>query len=195
MKRAFVLAAGIALASTIVLSFTFGVSTGRAHQRVDAISQVAGYLPSMRLRKGTERVAIFIGSSTCGAAEDDRVVKGLPILWADLARGAREKGMSFSTIGIAVDWRVSDGMGFLQKLGWFDEVMTGRNWLNQGAYRFIFSDLAGPSSVPQILLIERDIDPTQGTVQVLAERIVDRKVGLTEIVAWIETLRSTKGGA
>lgn len=45
---------------------------------------------------------------------------------------ATRNGMPFGTIGISPEWRISNGLKSLNKIGPFDEVIVGRNWFNHG---------------------------------------------------------------
>lgn len=104
-----------------------------------------------------------------------------------LAREAGRRQYRFASMGIAVDPLVEHGYDFLQDLGHFDEITSGRGWLNAGATTYLHRDIPGSPEVPQLLVIVRDI-ATEGEdrLQISEDRLLVRKIGLAEIAAWQE---------
>ena len=97
-------------------------------------------------------------------------------------------GYSFTTLGIAADWGVDEGYSHLQEMGPFDEVIVGRNWLNQGLQKYVWQDIPGVAATPQVLVVLQSLRlPTSQaspSFLVLNETLVTRKLGLHEIYMW-----------
>ncbi len=103
-----------------------------------------------------------------------------------VAGRARDGGMRFSAVGIALDADASLGWGHLRKAGRFDEVSTGMGWANSGADKYVFGALAGPASTPQLLVVERLVNTgPDGRREVESERVLARKGGATAITSWV----------
>jgi hypothetical protein len=70
---------------------------------------------------GTELVAVFIASSTCGGITDPRLEPGLGRAMNVLAEDARLQGHRFIRVGIALDPDPEAGLDVLNRFGPFDE--------------------------------------------------------------------------
>ena len=66
------------------------------------------------------------------------------------ALAARE-GIHYSTVGVATQWDIPEGLRVLNAYGHLDEVSVGRNWFNTGKFRY------GGRSVPAVLVFLEDI--------------------------------------
>lgn len=177
----------------VIACAALGVTIVAVSQRTtwrDRLSTTARADPSLprALKSGTELVAVFIGSSTCGAAENPELKVAIAQLRRSLAARAFRDGKTFSSIGVALDWSVRDGLQFLATFGEFDEVMAGRNWLNAGAVHYIWRDIAGRPSLPQVLLLERSVEVTATSISIGDETLIARKVGAGEITQWVASL-------
>ena len=60
------------------------------------------------------------------------------------------------------------------------------NWLNEGAIRYVWRDMPAEPVVPQILVIERDVQKGDDAISVGGERLVKRLQGTAEIEAWVQ---------
>lgn len=133
---------------------------------------------------GPELAFVYIGSSSCTWSN----AEGLPELVAELksmtAAKADDRNLSFTTIGIARDLHVGRGLDHLRKYAPFDEVTSGRGWLNLGALRYVFEDVPGPASTPQILVLWRQVVVEDDRRSVEEPELLVRKVGLREIERW-----------
>lgn len=143
-------------------------------------------LPSPLSAPGLDQVdVVILLSSSCAASQMLD-----PSWFEDLrstlkARGARE-GVSVAIVGVAVDQSWTRGIDFLRGLGEFDEVRSGRDWLGSGAVEFMYRDLAGPTSIPQVVVVKRQVT-MRGNLADLhfgEDRLLSRKVGVDELWAW-----------
>ncbi|HEX2092938.1 MAG TPA: hypothetical protein VHG28_11070 [Longimicrobiaceae bacterium] len=147
----------------------------------------SGYVPSARIELGTnhEIVLVFLGASFCGASQRkgfDEVVEQGKIL---LSNQAKKDGRTFRTIGVALDWDTDKGIEFLEEFGRFDEIAAGGNWGSDPAIKYIWRDLPGRSAVPQIVILERQIEETPRATEVTREVVLRRLHGIEEIESWV----------
>jgi hypothetical protein len=160
-------------------------SAGALGPGLAAADTVARYRPAYRTQPGQEIVMVFIGASFCGA--DQR--PGFPALMetakVTLQRAAAAQGKGFSAHAVLLDWETDRGLAFLRPFGAWDEISVGRNWVGEGAQRFIWGSLPGPATVPQVVIIERTLDDGD-PVRIHGERQVKRIGGADQIAAWIQ---------
>jgi len=137
---------------------------------------------------GPELVLIYIGSSTCQAANSKRlpiVVDSIKIMLQNYAKSIKH---NFTTIGISKDWVIKSGIEHLNKYGPFDEITTGRNWINSAIIKYVYQHFKGVPGVPQIIVLKRTLvnKSTQQVNQyaIKNESLVMRKLGKSEIKRW-----------
>lgn len=150
-------------------------------------SEREAYAPSYSAEGGPELAFIYIGSSGCAYSNGPE----LPVMIEQLKQRIKEEAQStdrsFAAIGVAKDWVVEDGIEHLQKFGAFDEVMTGRNWLNVGALKYMWEDIPGKAATPQIVVVDRVVEGVDAPAYgIKEEELVVRKIGLREIRQWLE---------
>lgn len=97
--------------------------------------------------------------------------------------------MGFATIGIARDRSSRAGIDHLSQFGTWDEVLSGRGWLNTGVIKYVYDDLPGRAATPQVIVVERSVRRTP-TVAIEQEGVVFRRVGLDQITRSVELGRS-----
>lgn len=149
-----------------------------------------GYLPMYNHQDGRELVMVYFGSESCGPSNVDYLPEAVEEIKLALRETAFENAMSFSTIGVGIDWAVEDGIQHLRKFGQFDEIMSGRSWLNRGAFLYAWQEVPGEAATPQVVVISRDIIPpssTRGSVSIRDVSLVTRVVGPDRIRDWIRS--------
>lgn len=150
---------------------------------VDAVGALAG--PP---RQG-EYALVYVGSSACGWSESERMetlFKGARKIVEGLAE---REGYSAASVGVALDWSPSAGLGHLGRFPAFDEIVVGRGLFGRGAQDYIWSQHPGPAATPQILVLRREWGTTEASpdrYMLTREEVVVRKVGLHEIESWID---------
>ena len=146
------------------------------------------YRPGSVAANGAEDeiVLVYLGSSSCGWSnlpEVSRAVRDAKVLVAEHARNA---GMRFSALGIALDVDASRGWAHLRNAGLFDEIAAGMGWANSGADKYVFGKLAGPASTPQLLVVQRSLSTgLGGRPKAESERVLVRKTGSNAILGWV----------
>ena len=134
-----------------------------------------------RVGSGTEVIAFFIASSTCGASTAPNLPSALSKIRASLAIKAQREGKRFIYAGVALDEKPSAGLELLKQFGPFDEVMSGGSWLGMGSVDLMVRGMPGPLALPQLLIIERDVKAERTTITVSADRVIARRIGFDEI--------------
>ena len=142
-----------------------------------------------RPRPGTEVLAVFLASSTCGALEYPGLVEAMDRIRRTLRAAASREGKTFVAVGVSLDQDPWHGAEFLKKLGQFDEILSGGSWLNTGSIAFILRDFPGRRSIPQLVLVERDVTMSGNNgVESVNDRFVTRKIGAEAIVNFAASL-------
>lgn len=149
-----------------------------------AAASSAGYTPAYRFRTGKEVVMIFVGTSTCRASTEKGFPEVLERVKLAAQRRATAEGKQFRVIGVAIDNDPEVGLGFLRKFGKFDELSLGGNWVNQDVVRYVWRDMPYRPSIPQLVLVEREIRKETTAVWVSQERELRRLLGTDEIRRW-----------
>ena len=147
------------------------------------------YQPSRVANDGAEIALIYIGSSGCAFSNESGLPHRLDRIKVLLQAKAAAQDRSFVTVGIAEDRSVKDGLSHLSKFGYFDEIMTGRGWLNEGIIKYVWKGSYGEPATPQLIVIDRLI--TEASSEHLRydmrdEEIIVRKVGVGAINRWLE---------
>jgi hypothetical protein len=139
---------------------------------------------------GTELVAVFIASSTCGGITDPRLEPGLGRAMNVLAEDARLQGHRFIRVGIALDPDPEAGLDVLNRFGPFDELYIGGEYLNAGALNYLDS---GALAIPQLVVVRRDVRVTGGLMAVASADVIMRKVGADQIDRWSQVAVASLG--
>ena len=142
------------------------------------------YRPSARVDTGPELTFVFVTSSTCGPSNEPTLPDTIENLKLIVQARAMNTGRSFAAIGVARDRQVEAGLRHLVGFGQFDEVSSGRGWLNMGLLKFVYEELPGVAATPQVVVVERFVSTEGGELSIVVERLLVRKVGLDEIDMW-----------
>lgn len=137
------------------------------------------------LRTGDEIIVVFIGASFCGGTKRPGLKETVREMNRLLTERAHAVGYGSVTIGVALDWSIEEGLSFLREFGPFDEIAVGRNWLNVDAIRYIWKDLPGSPTLPQVVVVHRHVDVGAVAVDVGVERLLVRKLGADRIEQWV----------
>lgn len=145
---------------------------------------VRAYVPDFEFRKGTEVVMVSVGAAFCGAQREPGFPQAVEEAKLRVQEQAKARGAQFRAIAVSLDWKTDEALAFLENFGAFDEIHVGSNWLNDGARRYIWADLPGEPVVPQVIVVEREIE-TEPAVQVRGERVVRRIAGAAPVITWV----------
>jgi hypothetical protein len=108
-------------------------------------------------------------------------------MWPLLASQAEAAHTGFATLGVAISEDIDSGVAMLQPLSQFEEISIGGGWVNQTAEKYFWTDPTGKAPVPQVLIVEREINATDTRSQwsVSPHRLVLRVLGADPIRAWV----------
>lgn len=139
-------------------------------------------------RAGLQYVVVYIGSSRCGPSNQKETLEAVRSAISTIRSRGTLEGRGVVSIGIAREQSVLAGLDHLRKVEAFDEVAAGQGDFNQSSGRFISIDHRGVGATPQIVVIERVIQPGGGILDpsAISERVLVRKVGAHEITRWIQ---------
>jgi hypothetical protein len=145
-------------------------------------------------KTGTQVLAIFAGAATCGASHYPELPGALATIRRVLTSKARADNDTFVSVGIAVDQDPWKGAEFLREFGPFDEILSGHGWLNTGALAFIVRDMPAQRAIPQLILVERDVQVEELSISTVHDRLVGRKIGADQIVEYAALLSGRATG-
>lgn len=132
--------------------------------------------------EGRELVAVVLGSSKCGASRGSEIGQAIRAILDTLDQVARAHTTQFSTVGIALDERPSDGLEWLASLGGFNEVAAGARWLSMGAHRYLWSAAGSPTAIPQVIIAVRTVRVSRTGIEIFESRELARLVGARAII-------------
>lgn len=141
------------------------------------------------IASGEELVFVYIGSPACSYCLRPEVQASINSARRSLKQRSALDSLRFVTHGISVSWDPVEGFNHLVDLGGFDEISVGRNWFNEGARRYLWSDFRGAASTPQVLVLRRTVtSPLDEEIahpyEIVDARLLVRKVGSFEIQSW-----------
>jgi hypothetical protein len=135
-------------------------------------------------------MAIFVAASTCGASRFPLLPDALHDIRIALSRETELSRKQFVLVGVSIDQDASTGVEFLRRYGPFDEVLAGHGWLNAGAIAYVVRDMPSEHSIPQLVLVERDLDVEDGRIVDVHDTLVGRKIGADQIVSYAAFLKN-----
>lgn len=147
-------------------------------------SLVRGYTPGYRLRTGNEILLVFVGGSFCRANRLPGFQQAIENAKLRVRDQAVARGRQFRAVAVSLDWKPGEALAFLEGFGEFDEVSVGSNWVNDSAVRYVWRELPGDPTVPQVVVVERHVQVGR-TVQVGSDRVLKRVLGSDRIFEWV----------
>ena len=113
-----------------------------------------------------------------GAMPDPAYVTQVRAARDSLRALAAREGIYYSTVGVATEWDIAEGLRVLNAYGPFDEISVGRGWFNTGRFRY------SGGTVPAVLVFLEDITvgQTSWTSEALTE--VARFEGRRSVREW-----------
>ena len=146
--------------------------------------QQARYAPTFRNPRGSELVLMYISSSTCMGNRSRGIHEAVEQAKIHLAARAQAEGRTFRAIGVALDWQPDSGLAYLREFGQFDELVVGSTFFNLGATDLIWGDSTSRATIPQLILYERTVDPSNPRrIRLGRPHVLDTVVGGDSIVA------------
>jgi hypothetical protein len=130
-------------------------------------------------------VLVFVGSTSCTASRSTGMKRNLARARRAVERHAAEEGATVFLIGAAESHSAAQGLAFLEEMGPFDEMAAGGGWANSTLLKYVVTDLRGPGTTPQLLVLRRSM--SGGGWGVASESLVLRLVGLRAVEEWLRS--------
>lgn len=169
---------------TVIAFATFFILDSNFHREENQFNGV-------KLRQSeTELALVFIGCSTCDAAQVEAIPKVFDALSIKLEAKATTLNYNYLTIGISNEILVSEGLKHLNRIASFDEVAIGNGMGNTALQIYIWDNYEGTHSagIPQVLILKRDYEfqildgSKKIEPHIIKESIIARKLGLEGII-------------
>jgi hypothetical protein len=102
-------------------------------------------------------------------------------------------------IAAVLDWDINTGVTFLSKLGRFDEIAAGGNWLNSAVIANLSTSVTSPS-IPTLIVSVREVRVDSAAIRIVNSQTITRLEGVPAIVGWadarmLDSLRIRNRGA
>ena len=133
------------------------------------------------IRSGVQYQLVFVGASWCKRSNDRSVIHAVNLIADSLRKRAKLLDATFATRGIAVDWDVGQGLAYLNRVGSFDEVAVGHNWLNASSLELMVRRQGGVLATPQIVLLAREVFSSGRVLRVGDDQILADVYGVNQI--------------
>jgi len=137
---------------------------------------------------------IYIGSSGCGYCNNPNTEEMIKYIKKYFLYIAHSHNLKYLTTGISTDIISRNGIKFLNKTGYYDEIISGGSWFNLGTNNYIWKALPGKAETPQILitLIKYHV---MGGVENISninrkEKVLKRIVGMYNIESFYKKIES-----
>lgn len=166
--------------SVMLVALGLGCAGAPPSQEPQAVGAARPAPTDSTVRK--ELVLVLIGSSTCPGATLPELREGIRLLRTGLTARARQSNQHPVLIGVALDTDRSRGAKWVETLGSFDEVLLGGGWVSTGALAYMWRDIPGEPSIPQVILFERTVTAAKGAWTVDMGELRGRWIGATEIL-------------
>lgn len=140
---------------------------------------------------GRYLAAFVFAASGCGFSSHPTTMEALRQVPGLLRAGAGAEFADVSVIGVALDVEPDTGVRFLRELehpgARFDEVSAGNSWMNEQAIRLMWRDGAAAPLLPQVVLIERQVDARMYPrhIEVRDDSVILNVVGRDDILRWV----------
>lgn len=151
-------------------------------------------------RHSRERMAIVISSSWCIGGKDPRFVPAVRAALRILSQQAEADSVTFSAMGVSLDWPPDSGAIYIQHLADFDQWVVGYNWSNDSAVRWIWNDSTVRAAIPQFIVVERErgvrarTDGKTGTIPTYGpERVIQRFLSANALADWVLAVADSAG--
>lgn len=141
---------------------------------------------------GRHLVAFVLLSSECGFCAEKHTRAAVSQLRESLIKSQSAAFQRISVVGVAIDRNVDKGLKYLGSLGRsgvaFDEISVGGMWLNEMITSLVWRDAVGTPSVPQVLIVERNVDASAfpGHIEIRPDSLLLRVSGRDSLIDWVQ---------
>lgn len=141
---------------------------------------------------------IYIGSYNCVYSNNPETHKKIRFLKNFLREYAHDHDMKYISNGISVDRNSNLGIKFLAKTGPYDVIVSGASWYNLGANYYVWKDIPGSASTPQVLITLTKYSIESGAREIgdinRKEKLLFRANGIQDIRYLYRVARNSNTG-
>ncbi|MDE2770700.1 MAG: hypothetical protein OXI44_05955 [Bacteroidota bacterium] len=129
----------------------------------------------------------YVGSRFSDALDDPALPGLFEELKDEFLRRSVDLNISFSVVGVGIDWLRTDGWKHLSKYGAFDELIVGRKWDSIRARQFVEEGIVGTRAAPWVLVCEcRKLVYGGKDTNARESVMLARKLGISQIRNWVD---------
>lgn len=170
----------------LTLALAAGIGCSRSDQSARRELDRSQAATALRPAPRQEVYVLFIGMTGCGASQRQELIKAVRAIRDSMVSHIDTTEFTLAVAGAALDHDAAAGLKWLSEFGHFDEVLAGRSWMNLAAVEFIWRDLPARPLVPQLVVVTRSVaEPDDRNIDVGTDRLLARKMGVAEIVDWV----------
>lgn len=146
---------------------------------------------NLKTQNKSDLVLIYIGCSTCAAANHEQLPSAIKKLKINLDNFASNNDLEFHSIGVSKEVNPTQELKYLSKFGSFSEISIGKNWSNSIILKYIWDDFGGRPVVPQIIVTKRDYEEISSSSNstfyrgIANEKILLTRYGPNGIINWL----------
>lgn len=173
-------------------SLNRGAGPSLTMQNTPLIDTISASAPGVEV---SELMIVYLGSTRCQWCNKQELPPAVRTIIDSIRHRASSTSASYATtVGVDLHPPADDGLKHLAHVAQFDEMALGGGILNAWAIELTWGELAGPAGAPtpQVLVLRRRVTKTNRrgdplTLTVERPEVLVRKVGLKEILAWVES--------
>lgn len=146
-------------------------------------------LSDMGFEPGRQLVAFVLVSSDCSYCKQPDTKLGIAALRDRFRTNTSNGYRSATVVGVDLDLNLEVGLNYLRGIGLdqFDEISVGKSWLNENLVRLVWRDKAAPPSVPQVIIVSRDMNAKLKPLRVdfTTDSVLSVLTGRKAILSWV----------
>jgi len=160
----------------------------------DIKSDTINHNSDITLETGSYIRFVYLGSPQCAFCNNQKAHDLINSLKNFLKVRSNENGYKYISTGISVSSNSAHGFNFLNKSGFYDEIISGANWFNLGANYYVWNQFPGYPDTPQIILIKTNFKVRSAGLSISNieqnDVLLKRVIGLNNIENYFEIIQN-----
>lgn len=137
-------------------------------------------------KTGDQILFVYIGSEDCKFSLSAKFADLVTSARNSVSKQAKLATMDFSSLGVSAGPSAQAGIRYLARFGSFDQISSGRGWLNDSMEHYVWQTLIGDGAVPQIVVVKRHLDVRDPGYEFSNEKVLVRALGELQISKWVQ---------
>jgi hypothetical protein len=194
----------LVLLGAVSFGFAFVVKSGNfQHNAPQVVTRPPITAPeSVRLaalgfNPGRQLVAYVFVSSDCSYCQQRDTKAAIASIRDAFRRNTKMGFRSVTVVGVDLDSDIPTGLSYINGIGLqnFDEISVGQAWLNENLVRLVWREKAAPASVPEVVLLSRDMRAKLKPLNLsfTTDSIVGVLTGRKAILKWVQGGATVEG--